>query len=312
MTIVAFHVEAQQEVGRGLGLDTEMGMNHALGLASRTRGVGDKQGRIGVYRMGGTPRVSFADGLLPVEIADWIGHYAAEPPQAEHGMDKWHLLQGFGQRRLHPDGFSPPGRRICRQHRNGTGIVQTGGDGVRGKTGEQRHRHGAQPCDAQKRRLDFRNHRHVDTYRLSGLHPASGKGRCDAGGLGGKLGIGPAAAASILANPVDRGLVAKFSRDAGVETGLCQIQGTPDSPSDRIWPRGYIPQLRIGTIEPDAGIADYPAPEPFRFGVGTFDETFVTARTTIINERRERACSLNNRVRLEHSLPRMKQKKGRT
>ena len=128
---------------------------------------------------------------------------------------------------------------------------------------------GAQPGNTQKRRRDFGDHRHVDAYRLTRLHPARGKGRSDAGSFGSEFSIGPAAAASILTDPVDRRLVRQPLRDARIKACLCQVQIAANGPMDRFGPLGNIAKLCVGPVETDAGIIDYSAPEPLRFDVGT-------------------------------------------
>jgi len=155
---------------------------------------------------------------------------------------------------------------------------------MRRKAGKQRHRDRAQPGNTQQRGLDFGDHRHVDTHRLTRLHPARAKGRGDAGGFGGKFGIGPAAAASVFADPVNRSFFAKTFVNSCVETGFRQIQSGSDGPSDRFRPIGDIPQHRVRLAEPYADMVNDPAPEPVRLLIGAMGEIFVTANAAVIQK----------------------------
>ena len=129
MPIILFHVQTQQKIGRGFGLHTQMGMHNAFGPASRARRIGDQEWILGFDRNSREIRAGVAHGFSPVQIAGRIGNRSAEPTQAKHRVDRRHLIQRLGQRRLHPDRLAPSGAGIRRQHCNSIGIVQARDDG---------------------------------------------------------------------------------------------------------------------------------------------------------------------------------------
>ena len=199
-------------------------------------------------------------------------------------MNRWQVGQSLGKGRFHPDRLASPGCGIRRQHRHGIRVVQARYDGMGRKTGKQRHRNRAQPGNTQKRGLDFGDHRHIDAHRLTGPYTARGKGRGDAGGFGGKVGIGPAAAASVFADPVDSDLVAQAIGNSGVKTGFRQIQPTFHGPPDRIGPFGDISQPAVGPREPYPAMVDDPTPEPVWVFIRTVDELLVTVNATVFQK----------------------------
>ena len=211
--VVVAHAEDPVEGGRGPGGVAAGGVDHALGLAGRARGVEDEQRVLGVHRFG---RAVGGDGVAkggPGKVAA-IGHrhVGAGALDDQDGVDRADAKRlvdiGFERDRL-----AATAALVGGDDRDRAAILDPVGEAFGAEAAEHDRVDRADPRAGEHRRRRFGDHRQVDHHAVAALDAARLERVGEAARLFVELAVGQRAALAGLVSLEDqRGAVAALGK----------------------------------------------------------------------------------------------------
>ncbi len=225
VNIVVAHVEDVFAGRIGAGEVAARGVEDALGLPGRSRGVENEKRVLGIKGLGLVFRGSGGDLVVPPGIA--LGIHVDRVAAAVEHDDALHLGV-FHERlvddRLERNDLAAPPTAVGGDDDRGSGIVQAINDCLRGKSAEDHIVHRADAGAGEHRHRRFRHHRHVNENPVLRLDPVFQKDIGETADILLELAEGDDAAVAGFSLPDDRGLVLARSGRVAVHAVLTDIE----------------------------------------------------------------------------------------
>ncbi len=239
------------------------GVQHALGLAGRARGVEDEQRVLGVHRLGRAVRRSFGHHPIGVVIAALVerdvGLGVAEHQDLDVGRAPLERFVGIAlERDVAPAALAAIGG----DHELAGAVVDPVGQAVGREAAEHHRVDGADPRAGEHGEGGLGDHRHVDRDPVALLDAQALQDVGEPADLLVQLAVGDLAVdLRVVALPEDRGLIAA-GREMAIDTVVGDVQDAVLVPADaRVVPEVDVldPARRLDPVDPLACSAQKPS-----------------------------------------------------
>lgn len=223
---------------------------------------------LGVERLGRVLGGLPVDGLVPPLVPGVVpGDVLAGAADDEHVLDDPRALDGLVDGRLERGRLAAPVAAVGGDDDAGVGVLDAGGQRVRGEAAEDHRVRGADAGAGQHRDRGLGDHRHVDGDPVALLHAQLQQGVGGLGDLVLELGVGEGAAVAGLALEVDGDAVAVAGLHVAVHAVVGDVQRAVLEP---LGERRVRPVERLGRLLRPGQPAGLLGPEAEPVSLGLF------------------------------------------